>query len=56
MKTTQVGDVIVTRMRWWVGQLCMLTWKISVHAADVAKLLGLLFHGADRDRMMQVIF
>ena len=55
LRASKVEALLVKRMRWSVGEIRTLTWKIRVPCGDVPKLVGSVFRGAEGDFLMQVI-
>ena len=55
MQTSEVEKLIVRRMRWSVGEIRTLTWKVCVPQAETPKILGSVFRGSEGDFLMQVI-
>ena len=55
LQTSEVENLIVRRMRWSVGEIRTLTWKVFLPQAETPKVLGSVFRGPEGDFVMQVI-
>ena len=53
--TASLDKVVLKRMRWSVGEIRTMTWRLSVPAHSVKELNGSVFRASDGGCVMQVI-